>query len=160
MVARAKPVFTPDVVAKLSEPMPRGFHEAWPSPDGAFLAGHFQTNTGERMMIVPTAGGPLRKLETIPPNAAWAPDGRSLLFYSGRGGVFNMFRQSIDGGPVTPMTQFTSEQIFSLRAVTGPEAAGCRPRPGELRRRPRLVGREEVDRRLTSNQDVRARNKI
>ena len=40
-----EPVFTADIVAKLSEPMPRGFHEAWPSPDGAFMAGHFQTPT-------------------------------------------------------------------------------------------------------------------
>ncbi len=110
---QGEPVFTADIVAKLSEPMPRGFHEAWPSPDGAFMAGHFQTPGGERMLVVPTAGGPLRRLETIPPNATWAPDGRSLVFYSGRGGSFNMFRQSIDGGPVTPMTQFTSEQIFT-----------------------------------------------
>ena len=65
------------------------------------------------MLVVPTAGGPLRKLVTVPPNATWAPDGRSLVFYSGRGGVFNVFRQSIDGGPVTPMTQFASEQIFT-----------------------------------------------
>jgi Tol biopolymer transport system component len=109
----AQPTVTADVVAKLSEPLPRGFHEAMASPDGAFIAGHYSTPTGERMMLVPTAGGPLRKLETMPPNATWAPDGKSLIFYSGRGGTFNLLRQPVSGGAAAPLTQFTSEQIFT-----------------------------------------------
>ena len=109
----AQPTVSADVVAKLSEPLPRGFHEAMASPDGAFIAGHFSTPTGERMMLVPTAGGPLRKLETMPPNATWAPDGKSLIFYSGRAGTFNLLRQPVSGGTAAPLTQFTSEQIFT-----------------------------------------------
>ena len=101
------------MMAKLSEPVPAGFHEAWPSPDGAFLAGHFQTATGERMMVVPTAGGRAAKVPDHPAECDVGSGRPALVFYSGRGGFFNMFRQSIDGGAVTPMTQFTSEQIFA-----------------------------------------------
>ena len=64
------------------------------------------------MMLVPTAGGPLRKLETMPPNATWAPDGKSLIFYSGRG-ARSICSGSRSAGAPPPLTQFTSEQIFT-----------------------------------------------
>ena len=89
-----------------------------------------QDPAGERMLVVPTAGGPLRKLVTVPPNATWAPDGRSLVFYSGRAGVFNVFRAS-DGGPVADDAVHVRADLH-LRAVTGSEAAGSRPRPREF----------------------------
>jgi len=75
--------------------------------------GSFHTGNGERMLLVPTTGGALRKLEMMGPNANWMPDGRSLIFFSGRGGAFNMHRQPVAGGPATPITQFTAEQIFA-----------------------------------------------
>ena len=45
------------------------------------------------------------------PNARWAPDGRSLLFFR-RG---NLFRQVVAGTtPAQQMTKFTDGQIFAF----------------------------------------------
>jgi hypothetical protein len=105
--------FSADQLSSLGEPLPRGFHEATPSPDGSMLAGHYVTAQGERIVVIPMAGGPLKRFETLPPTATWAPDGRSFVFTGNRGGVSNLLRMPLAGGPPQPITQFTSEQIFT-----------------------------------------------
>jgi eukaryotic-like serine/threonine-protein kinase len=108
-----EPTFPPDVLDRLSEPLPRGFHEATLSPDGTMFAGHYATPQGERIVVVPAAGGNVRRYETVPPNAAWAPDSRGLIYYSSTAGVANLMRQPLSGGAPAPITRFTSEQIFA-----------------------------------------------
>ena len=107
-----EPTFAPDLVARIGQ-LPRGFHEAAPSPDGTAIAGHYQTDRGERIVVVPASGETPRKYETLPPNATWTPDSRSFIYYQGRAGVGNLFRQSLASGPPSQLTQFASEQIFT-----------------------------------------------
>jgi Tol biopolymer transport system component/predicted Ser/Thr protein kinase len=108
-----EPTFSADQLATLGEPLPRGFHEATPSPDGTMVAGHYGTAQGERIVVIPMAGGSVKRFDTLPPTAAWAPDGRSFVFIGGRGGVSNLMRVPLTDGPPQPITQFTSEQIFT-----------------------------------------------
>jgi Tol biopolymer transport system component len=108
-----EPTFAADLVAKIGG-LPRGFHEAAPSPDGLTVAGHYQTDRGERIMVVSMGGEAPRKFDTVPASAVWAPDSRSFIYYQGRAGVGNMFRQPLAGGPAAPLTQFTSEQVFTF----------------------------------------------
>jgi Tol biopolymer transport system component len=108
-------VFSAENVKALSEPLPSGFHEPMPAPDGASIAGHYidATAGGERIALIPTKGGPPKKLPTVPASASWAPDGRSLVYIDSRAGVSNLMRQPVAGGSATPLTKFTSDQIFS-----------------------------------------------
>jgi Tol biopolymer transport system component len=109
----AQPAVTPEILARLGEPLPRDFHEGMPSPDGSSIAGHYTTERGERIVVIPTSGGPMKRFDTVPPNATWAPDGRSLIFFNTAAGVSNLMRQPLSGGAPTPITEFTSEVIFS-----------------------------------------------
>jgi Tol biopolymer transport system component len=107
-------VLTDDVVKRLTEPLPKSFHEPMLSPDGAFLAGHYSDDAarGERLVLIPLAGGPLKRLSTVPASGTWAPDGKSVIYIDTRGGVSNLMRQPIAGGSAVPLTKFTSDQIF------------------------------------------------
>lgn len=42
----AQPAFSPDLLSRLTEPLPRGFHEAMVSPDGTAIAGHYLPDLG------------------------------------------------------------------------------------------------------------------
>ena len=108
-------VFSADDVKALSEPLPRGFHEPMPAPDGALIAGHYTEEAvgGERIVLIPTKGGSMKKLPTVPASATWAPDGRALVYSDARAGVSNLMRHPIAGGSATPLTKFTSDQIFT-----------------------------------------------
>jgi eukaryotic-like serine/threonine-protein kinase len=95
--------------------LPPGFHEPMPAPDGATIAGHYidQAARGERIALIPLAGGPAKLLPTVPASATWAPDGKALIYIDTRGGISNLMRQPIAGGAATPLTKFTTEQIFT-----------------------------------------------
>ena len=95
--------------------LPPGFHEPMPAPDGMTVAGHYsdQTARGERIALIPLAGGAAKLLPTVPASATWAPDGRSLIYIDTRGGISNLMRQPVAGGAPTALTRFTSEQIFT-----------------------------------------------
>ena len=101
------------MLARLGEPIPRDFHEGMPSPDGSAIAGHYLTDRGERIVVIPLGSGAIKHFEQMPPNASWAPDGRSLIFFNTAAGVSNLMRQAVSGGEATPITKFTSEQIFT-----------------------------------------------
>jgi serine/threonine protein kinase/Tol biopolymer transport system component len=103
------------VFAAGGDPLPPGFHEPMPAPDGATVAGHYsdQAARGERIALISLAGGPAKLLPTVPASATWAPDGRALIYIDTRGGVSNLVRQPIAGGAATPLTKFTSEEIFT-----------------------------------------------
>jgi eukaryotic-like serine/threonine-protein kinase len=95
--------------------LPPEFHEPMLSPDGTLLAGHYidSGSRGERVALLPVAGGPVRLLNTVPASATWMPDGKSMVYIDTRGGVSNLMRQPIAGGVAVPLTKFTSDQIFS-----------------------------------------------
>ena len=127
-----EPTFSAEQLASLGEPLPRGFHEAMPSPDGTMVAGHYGTAQGERIVVIPMTGGPAKRFDTLPPNASWAPDGRSFVFTGNRGGVSNLLRVPIGGGdplfvwgwvpfvdPDPMLSYFTCDQV-----TTDPEEAG------------------------------------
>lgn len=92
------------------------------SPDGRWI-GCFRIPTGDQsatLAIVPVAGGPAAKIFKLPETAthmplAWAPDGRAVTFVNHVSGVDNIWSQPLDGGPATPVTQFTSDRIFSFQ---------------------------------------------
>jgi Tol biopolymer transport system component len=113
-----QPTFAPELIGRLAEPLPAGFHEATLSPDGTSIAGHYTTERGERIIVIPMAGGALKRYENVSPNATWAPDGRALVYFNTAAGVSNLMRQPLIGGPATAMTQFASEQIFSYALST------------------------------------------
>ena len=108
-----QPVLAPEVVARLSEPLPAGFHEPIPSPDGQWLAGHYNTSQGERILVLPAGGGALQRLDTVPPSAQWMGDSRGFMYIDTRGGVSNLVRRLITASATVPVTQFTDEQIFN-----------------------------------------------
>jgi Tol biopolymer transport system component len=108
-----QPALPPDLLGRLAEPLPPGFHEAMISPDGMSIAGHYSTNRGERIAVIPAAGGAITRYDTVPPNATWTPDGRALVFIDTRGGVSNLMRQPISGGGATAITRFEAEEIFN-----------------------------------------------
>jgi len=92
--------------------LPPLFHEPSPSPDGRSIAGHFQPPSlaGERIVVLSLDSSTERRFLTVPANAQWAPDGKSLLFR--RGG--NIHRQPIPEGAQVQLTKFTPEQIFAF----------------------------------------------
>ena len=108
-----QPAFPPDLLGRLAEPLPRGFHEAMVSPDGTQIAGHYNTDRGERIVVIPAAGGAMTRYETVPPSATWSPDGRALVYADTRGGVSNLMRQPLSGGAPAAVTRFAAEQIFN-----------------------------------------------
>lgn len=109
----AEPVLPAEVAARLPEPLPQGFHEPTPSPDGKWLAGHYNTSQGERILVFPSAGGPLERLDTVPPSAQWMGDSRGFLYIDTRAGVSNLVRRTIAAPATVPVTRFASEQIFN-----------------------------------------------
>ncbi|HEX6323309.1 MAG TPA: protein kinase, partial [Vicinamibacterales bacterium] len=109
----AVPVLSPEVVGKLTEPLPPGFHEPMPSPDGQWLAGHYSTAQGERIAVFPGSGGAIQLLDTVPPTAQWTGDSRGFVYIDTRGGVSNVVRRLITAPAAVPVTQFTAEQIFN-----------------------------------------------
>ena len=108
-------VVTDDLVKRLASALPPQFHEPMPSPDTTWLAGHYfdEPSRGERVALVPVAGGAIRLMNTVPASATWMPDGKSLIYIDTRGGVSNLMKQPIAGGTPAPLTKFTSEQVFS-----------------------------------------------
>ncbi len=94
-------------------PLPPGFHEPIPSPDGRAVAGHYQDAEarGERMVVLSLdAAAPERRFPQVPPNARWAPDGKSLIFSDG----VNLWRQPVDGSAPAQITRFTGDQVYSF----------------------------------------------
>ena len=110
-----EPVFSAEIIKRLGQPLPPDFHEPMPSPDGTLIAGHYTdaASRGERIAIIPLTGGTVKLLPTIPPNATWTPDGKSLVYGETRGGISNLMRQPIAGGKPIPITSYNTEQIFT-----------------------------------------------
>lgn len=79
-----------------------------PSPDGKWIAcryGNEQNDSLDRIAVIPFEGGEPTKLFDLPP-VRWTSDGRALTYVGKRGGVANIWSQSIDGGPARQLTDF------------------------------------------------------
>ncbi|MBZ5515009.1 MAG: serine/threonine-protein kinase [Acidobacteriia bacterium] len=90
------------------------------SPDGkllAYTAWGATPSSAAVLTVVPFDGGePLYRFD-LPAAATgvrWAPEGRALDCLLTRGGVSNIWRQPLAGGPPKQITHFKSEQIFSF----------------------------------------------
>jgi Tol biopolymer transport system component len=107
-------VISDELMKRLGASLPPEFHEPMLSPDGTLLAGHYfdAASRGERVALVPIAGGAVRLLNTVPSSALWMPDGKALVYVETRGGVSNLIRHPIVDGTPAPLTKFTAEQIF------------------------------------------------
>jgi len=90
------------------------------SPDGkllAYTAWGATASSPSVLTVVPFDGGePLYRFD-LPTGAAgfrWAPEGKALDYFLTRGGVSNIWRQPLAGGPPKQITNFKSGQIFSF----------------------------------------------
>jgi serine/threonine protein kinase/Tol biopolymer transport system component len=90
------------------------------SPDGkllAYMAWGATFSSPLVLTVVPFSGGePMYKFE-LPTGASgirWAPEGDALDYFLTRGGVSNIWRQPLAGGPPKQITNFKSDLIFSF----------------------------------------------
>lgn len=80
--------------------------------------------------VIPCAVGRPAKTFDFPPAAnvfagvAWTADGRALTYIDNRGGVSNIWRQPLDGGPPKQLTAFKTDQILDFaRSRNGQQLA-------------------------------------
>lgn len=90
------------------------------SPDGkmlAYIAWGATVSSPSVLTVVPFDGGePLYRFD-LPAAAGgfrWAREGKALDYVLTRGGVSNIWRQPLAGGPPRQITNFNSGQIFSF----------------------------------------------
>jgi Tol biopolymer transport system component len=90
------------------------------SPDGkllAYTAWGATVSSPSVLTVVPFEGGePLYRFD-LPAAAGgfrWAPEGKALDYMLTRGGVSNIWRQPLAGGPPKQITNFKSERIYSF----------------------------------------------
>lgn len=94
------------------------------SPDGKWVAAFYrppEPGAQFRIGVIPFAGGPPIRMFDFPSDLRpqlllrWTPNGQALIYAGRRAGQWNLWRQSLQGGEPTPLTDFeTPEQIFSF----------------------------------------------
>jgi len=90
------------------------------SPDGKLFAceyGEARPDSSVKLAIVPIEGGPPQRILDLPlvvksPVYRWTQDGHGLVYIDSASRVYNLWSQSIDGGPPKQLTDFSSDQIF------------------------------------------------
>jgi serine/threonine protein kinase/Tol biopolymer transport system component len=92
------------------------------SPDGKFIACFYwneQRDTPKQIAVLPFDGGIPVKLFTAPQYnlllkpIRWTPDGRAITYIDKHGGVSNLWRQPLGGGPAQQLTDFKTDETFS-----------------------------------------------
>ncbi len=86
------------------------------SPDGQYLAcSDFLAN---RISIRSASNGSMiREFDAVrdsPLEPRWTPDGQSLVYLVQQNNVCNLWKQPINGGQPTPLTDFTSGKCYAL----------------------------------------------
>ena len=89
------------------------------SPDGKLFAGPWRDPADSRtkLAVFPSEGGlPIKVFGGAGPpgQQRWAPDGKALDFIRANEGVYNLWRQPIDGSPARQLTHFKDQRIFSF----------------------------------------------
>ena len=94
------------------------------SPDGKWIACWQKEQTPNapwRIAVVPIEGGEPQKYLEVRQGAAigysvlrWSRDGRSLIYIDERDGVTNLMSQPVEGGPPTPLTNFTKDLFYAF----------------------------------------------
>lgn len=86
------------------------------SPDGRFVS----YVSGEKIGVVTVPGGTkvneftTQQTPVLNIGARWTPDGKSIVYIARQKGVSNLWRQPIDGSPASPLTNFTSGEIYNF----------------------------------------------
>jgi Tol biopolymer transport system component len=90
------------------------------SPNGnLFVCSYRESDVAlSQLAIYRVEGGSPVQVLNIPPTAdrqaQWAPDGRALHYIDTRTSVSNIWSVSLNGGPPTQLTKFTTDRIFSF----------------------------------------------
>jgi Tol biopolymer transport system component/DNA-binding winged helix-turn-helix (wHTH) protein len=90
------------------------------SPDGKRIACTYRKDEADRWKIAVLAaeGGEPLVVFVLPypynQVIRWSPDGEALDYLDRRSGVFNVWRQNLDGSTPTQLTNFTEDAIFSF----------------------------------------------
>ncbi|HEX6283286.1 MAG TPA: DPP IV N-terminal domain-containing protein, partial [Pyrinomonadaceae bacterium] len=88
------------------------------SPDGNSIACAYRKDEADKwkIAILPFAGGEPRHVLDIPKPfnqiLRWTPDSRALLYLVEKRGVWNIWKQPLDGSPAEQVTQFTEDRIY------------------------------------------------
>lgn len=88
------------------------------SPDGKSIACVFRKDEADiwKIAILPFEGGEPRQVLDMPKPfnqiLRWAPDSRALYYVVEKRGIGNIWKQSLDGSPPEPVTQFTEDRIY------------------------------------------------
>jgi eukaryotic-like serine/threonine-protein kinase len=106
------------------QPLPLSSHAigfVWLSPDSKLILYQWQNpeNLGARvrMNVASVQGGPTLYSFERPPGAGlsiWSPDGRAIDYWVTRGGVSDLWRQPLSGGPPKQFTHFPSGLIYDF----------------------------------------------
>jgi serine/threonine protein kinase/Tol biopolymer transport system component len=88
------------------------------SPDGKSVLCRYG-DPSPKMALIPSDGGPPARLIDLPEVAQsnffqWALDGRGVVYVISRDRVYNLWSQSLDGGPPKQLTSFSSDRIFKF----------------------------------------------
>lgn len=90
------------------------------SPDGKFLACYYydeQPNSPQRLIILPFEGGePVKSFELAPTSGgrpSWTLDGKAIIVSDSRTGTLNLWSQSLDGGPLKQLTNFSPHDVVA-----------------------------------------------
>jgi serine/threonine protein kinase/Tol biopolymer transport system component len=93
------------------------------SPDGtmiAFADRDVMPGSLVKIVVIPFEGGDPVKTFDLTPSVnldvpvRWAPDGRALTYVDTHGGVPNVWSQPFEGGTPKPITDFSSDQIYTF----------------------------------------------
>jgi Tol biopolymer transport system component len=91
------------------------------SPDGGRLGCIYFPGKDPRFSAVHVAllgmdgKGGFKIFESSPSDGlSWSPDGKGLDYILNKGGVGNIWRQPVDGGPAEQVTRFASEEIYAF----------------------------------------------
>ena len=85
------------------------------SPDGKYVVVDEFYAKRRRAEVVPAGGGAAIASFALGRDPwRWSADGKSLLFRKTAGGISNLWRQPLNGGPAAPLTNFQSERISDM----------------------------------------------
>jgi eukaryotic-like serine/threonine-protein kinase len=92
------------------------------SPDGEWIA--FTTEEPEDLFVMRSDGSDIRQITADPHRdrgPTWTPDGERIVFYSSRGGTYQIWSIRPDGSDLTQMTALTGERgpIYPLVSPDG-----------------------------------------